>query len=357
MVKGYARLKKLFYRFRDEEMNGRKRFTFSRLEKFLIENSGGVSGYENIGGYQGLYQLLQEEKEQGNIIPIKSSDFNGRNPSLKSRWQLQEKEIEGWDDKLIFKLSRWLELGYFLKRPHLQTEELADKLLILADFMQEKANREWASREERSLELFADEKYLGKPAGKKFLSRLKLNLADIKAEKYSQMFVYWNKGISQIREILILENHSAFIACKRVCENEQAIYSYSPDTLIFGSGKQIIDSLQFIYEIADSDKVQLKYAGDLDPEGMFIFTGLKDKYPDLTIKLHLDYYREMLQSKMRIPLNTAQYKRHKVLKKFEFEIIKAGGKDLMVGIEELWESDHRIPQEVITYEKLIEGDE
>ncbi|MTI59329.1 MAG: cytosolic protein [Firmicutes bacterium] len=272
-MNGSAELDKLFEQYLNSKLKERKRFELEELEMFLIKKIDGMSAYQSAGGYQALYQLLREKEEKGEIKAIKSSPYNGRQPLLKSRWQLVVKNtVQSWEDQLIFQLSRQLDLRYYLKKPWLQTEELAEKLLRLAEFLSKKNSREWSSREERSLELFADEKFLSTAEGKKLLSSLNLNLAVLKAEKYSQMFVYWNKG-TMIKKILILENHSAFIACKRALTADYNIFSYAPDTLIYGEGKHIIESFKFLNELLaplekeNRQQVEIKYAGDIDPEG------------------------------------------------------------------------------------------
>ncbi|QTL97560.1 cytosolic protein [Iocasia frigidifontis] len=362
MVNGSAELNKLFEQYLNCKLKGRKRFELEELETFLIKKTGGMSTYQSAGGYQALYQLLKEKEEKGRIKAIKSSTYNSRQPVLKSRWQLVVKNaVQVWQDQLIFQLSRQLDLRYYLKRPWLQTKELAERLLRLAEFLCKKNDREWASREERSLELFADEKFLSTAEGRKFLSSLSLNLAALKAEKYSQMFVYWNKG-TMIKKILILENHSAFIACKRALTADYNIFSYAPDTLIYGEGKHIIESFKFLDELLahlekeNRQQVEVKYAGDIDPEGWLIYYRLKEKYPEYKLELFAVYYREMIKqgSLNAYPINSQQNKNNIILEKILGELKKAEDvKASMVDrIEQLWNEDLRLPEELITYEVL-----
>ncbi|MEJ6950827.1 hypothetical protein [Natronospora cellulosivora (SeqCode)] len=390
-------LVKFYEEFKKKTLKERKRFQLADLEGFLIKKTGGASEYQSVGGYQALYQVITEKEKKGELIAIKSSPYNGRQPALKSRWQFLTLAPEGWDDHLIFRLSRQLDLSYYLKRPELQTEKLASELINVAEFMTNKGNREWASREERSLELFADEKFLSSTAGRKLLSRLKLSLADLKAEKYSQMFVYWNKG-TKISKVLILENHSAFIACKRALEAGYDILGYPADTLIYGQGKHIIDSLKFIDELLisqgetrkkngeilehqDSErtenqttaqilksdtlnengvnlvlKPEIRYAGDIDPEGWLIYHSLKEKYPAYSLELFMNYYQEIFNKNDReaYPIRTRQQKNETILTKIREEFMEKGQTNLLDMVEELWKNDLRLPQEIITYEVLLE---
>src|SRR5699024_340550 len=101
----------------------------------------------------------------------------------------------------------------------------------------------WASVEERSLELFYDEKFLihrkettkGKYG---ILKRLKLSYEDLKMKKYGEMFIYWNKNGGRIKRVIILENHSTFFSYKRLVEDGEDIFGFQVDALIFGEGKK-----------------------------------------------------------------------------------------------------------------------
>ncbi|MFW6257083.1 MAG: Wadjet anti-phage system protein JetD domain-containing protein [Bacillota bacterium] len=359
MVKESAVLERLFERFVAEKMKNRKRFDLVELEEFLQNKMGGVRSYEAGGGYHGLHRLLQQKKKLGELVPIKSSPFNNRLPPLHSRWQLVDKEYQGWPRELVFKLSRYLDLNYFLQRPRLQTPELADKLINIKKFLQEKEQRLSASREERSLELFADEKFLATSEGKKLLSRLKLSLADLKAVKYGQMFVYWQQK-NEIRDILILENHSAFMCCKLAREKGYSLFGYDPDTLIFGNGNQIIKSLKFLREITELNKIRLKYAGDLDPAGMFIYVCLKEKYPEFKLQLFASYYHQLLLAGRSYPRRKKQNEDVNVRQKFIEELCRVTEEEkqkeyYQKRIRKLWENEMRIPQEIITFERLREN--
>lgn len=343
-----SRLLEIFEEFKKEEMAGKKRFYIDDLKQYIINKTGGVREYAVLGGYQGLYQLIKYKEKEEKIIPIKSSELNARSPVLKTRWQLIDEREQSWEDKTVFRLANKLDISYFLKRPELQTEKLLNRIKEIYQFLANKKEREWASREERSLELFGDEKFLTSSQGKRFLSRLKIDLSDIKAEKFHQMFVYWRRK-SEIKEILILENHSAFITCKRALFDGYSIFSRRPDTLIYGAGNHITKSLEFLEEITNTARLDIYYAGDLDPSGLAIYYYLRENYPYYNLNLFVDYYEKMLKlAENGYQIQTDQNKRDVVLNCICREIEK----DAVKQVEKLWNNNMRIPQEVITYEVI-----
>jgi len=342
----------IFKQFKKDKLSHRKRFYLNDLKNYIIKKVNGVEAYSKIEGYKTLYKLLKDKEKADEIRAIKSSSLNDRNPPLKKRWELVKDKKEKWDKREIFCLSSKLDLSYYLKRPDLQNTKLLEKLKKVYLFLKEKDEREWASREERSLELFDDEKFLSRKEGRRFLRRLKLSLADLKAEKYSQMFVYWKNNI-KIKKVLILENHSIFISCKRALSDDIPLFSFSPDTLIYGSGKHIVKSLSFLKEIADINEVEIYYVGDIDPAGFSIYHFLKEKYEDFNLQLFKEFYREMIKRGNKgYEIKTEQNKNKVVLDTIlkEFKVKK--DKNFRETIKYLWENNLRIPQEVITYEVL-----
>jgi hypothetical protein len=365
MVKDEQKWIRLFEKFKKVELAGRLRFQLADLEKFIKARLGGASAYQAAGGYQNLYQLLKKLETEEEIRAIKSADFNQRQPRLKVRWTLLKAEPNGWIDKEILKLSRQLDLSYYLKRPAQQTAEVKQRLFKLAQFFKVKSEREWASREERSLELFADEKFLSRTAGKKLLSNLNLSLADLKAQQYNHLFVYWSVDPAEINNILIMENHSAFIGAKKALAAGIDIFTRDFDTVIYGQGKRIIRSFSFLEELLGLEEAEdnsrerqqlleglnIYYAGDLDPEGLAIYTGLKNKYPDFKIKLLGEYYQLLLEESERFyPCQKRQNKNKKVLKEVLAEFKAEGYVELAEELKQAWENELRLPQEILTLE-------
>lgn len=360
---------KLFKKFKREELAGKKRFDLDELEEYLKSKLGGVSAYQDAGGYQKLYQLLQELEAKQKIRAIKSSEFNQRRPQLKKRWHLSKEKYQHWSDKDILQLSRQLNLNYYLKRPKQQTEKLKEKLFCLCNFLSSKAEREWASREERSLELFGDEKFLSRKEGRKLLNNLRLSLADLKAQKYNHLFVYWTLEPAQIRNILILENHSAFIGAKKALAAGIDIFNQDFDTVIYGQGKKIVSSFSFLEELLGIDllaekqetfakikKLRIYYAGDFDPEGFAIYESLKKEYPQYEIKMLGEYYQLLLDEADKFYLCQKQQNKNKeVLSESAAEFRSQDFNELAASLEKAWKKDLRLPQELITFEVLKEN--
>ncbi|MCK9444109.1 MAG: DUF2220 domain-containing protein [Tissierellaceae bacterium] len=336
----------------------RKRFNLLDLEGYVINILKGESNYLKKGGYISFSKSLVHLRDRGVIKEIKSSDYNGLNPPLKLKWELMEDRVKpNWDKSRILKYSDLLDLTYYINNPLYQTEMEWAYVENIYEFLKLRDTREWASLEERSLELFYDEKFLTKRKeslkGKYgILKRLKLSHEDLKMKRYGEMFIYWNRGTKEIKNVIILENHSTFFSYKRIAEKGKAIYGFHPDLLIYGEGKKIESSFSFMEEIADMLKVKVLYFGDIDSEGFGIYARLRERYKDVDIGLQSDAYVDLVSLCHRdYPSNQRQNplyldcfleEMESVLSKFQ--------RDKLVDI---WDKGYRIPQELINYEYLL----
>lgn len=335
-----------------------KRFELIKLEAFVIEKCGGQCSYYDRGGYDAFYRDMQRLKSEDIIKEIKNSDGNKAKLPMKLRWTLVKPTVESfWNNENIIRISDLLELKTYINHPEYQSDREWEYIQNIYLFLKEKGHRQWASVEERCLELFQDEKFLtdnddGKKDNK-VLKRLGLNIEDIKAKQYGEQFIYWNKGVRDIKTIIILENHSTFFSFKRIVQKGIDIFNIEPDALIFGYGKKILNSFSFIDEIADPENIKVYYFGDMDPDGYYIYVDLKKRYPNIDIKLLTEAYVELLKLCKTDYVCKKQGKKSEYLNYILEEFKKSGYDDYCEKIIKLWKEDYRIPQELITYEYLL----
>lgn len=356
-IEGKDIMRKYIKLFFDNKCKNNKKFELIALEKFVIEKCGGQSNYYELGGYAAFYKEMQKLKEEKIIREIANSKSNMAKLPMKLRWTIITSKVEGlWKDEDIIKCSDILNFKTYIKHPEYQTKKEWTYIKNIYNFLKEKESRQWASVEERCLELFYDEKFLtdsdNRKKDNKVLKRLSLSLEDIKAKQYGEQFIYWNRGVSEIKIIIILENHSTFFSFKRAVQKGIKIFGIEPDALIFGYGKKIIKSFSFLDEIADPSEVLVYYFGDMDPDGYFIYKALKDKYNNVNIKLLVEAYVEIIKIDKKYK-SKDQQKNEECLKCIldEFDEKNCGGyKDYIV---KLWKESCRIPQEFITYEYLL----
>ena len=336
----------------------RKRFELETLIQYVIKGCKGEHYYHQAGGYRQLYNGVQKLKESGVLKEIKASGYNGLNPPLSNRWQItDEGSSHRWDPSKILQYCDLLDFGYYHNHPEYQRDEEWEYIENIYAFLKNRDQRKWVSVEERSLELFYDEKYLKSKkdtAKGKYgiLKRLKLDYEDLKMKKYGEMFIYWNKGVKHIKNIVILENHSTFFTYKRGVLDFGHIFGFKPDALIYGEGKKIEESLSFLEEITEVKGVKILYFGDFDGEGLGIYQRLKTRYKELDIQLQGEAYQHLVRRCNRTYPGKAQNKNPLDLEAFLDEIKDRLTEEEVLRLRDLWERDLRIPQELINYEYL-----
>lgn len=338
-----------------------KRFNLATLENHLINIYGSQARYLDLGGYLKLYNVMTNLKINKKIREIKSSKYNGLNPPLKLRWEtITKEESLRWDNSKMLQYSDYLDFSYYKKRPSYQTELEWEYIENIYNFIKTKDKRQWVSLEERSLELFYDEKYLNRneknirsKGNYGILKRLGLSYEDLKMKKYGEMFIYWNKGVRNIKKIIILENHSTFFTYKRFVMNNISIFGFKPDALIYGEGKKVENSLGFLEEIADVNNVEILYFGDIDSEGFGIYSRLKERYGFLDIKLQRQGYKHLIElCNKNYPLG-GQDKNKLYLNNFLGEMKDYLNNESLKKLEYIWDNDFRVPQELINYDYLL----
>lgn len=343
----------------DIRKKNRKRFFLGDLENYIINSYKGESKYLENGGYILLAKLINRLHGENIIRPIKASDYNGLNPPLKLRWEIvMEEESFNWNRSKMMQMSDHLDFTYYINNPKYQGDLEWEYIENIYGFLKTKDTRSWASIEERSLELFYDEKYLtsrkeslkGKYG---ILKRLKVSYDDLKMKKYGEMFIYWNRGTKDIRKVIILENHSTFFSYKRMAEEGREVFGFKPDILIYGGGSKIEKSFSFMEEIADISKIQVLYFGDIDSEGFGIYHRLKARYEDVDISLQKEAYSHLIHICTRQYRKESKRKNQIYLDYFLEEVGGYLGGSRVEKLQAIWDKDLRIPQELIDYEYLL----
>lgn len=344
---------------RELEKDNRKRFAIDTLELIIIYRYNGYTEYSENGGYVRFAKEINKLYDSNRIRPLKSSDYNGLNPPLKSKWELV---LEGrpfnWDKSNMLQYSDCLDFTYYVNNPIYQTDLEWEYVENIYRFLKSRDTREWASLEERSLELFYDEKFLTErretfKGNYGILKRLKLSYDALKMKKYGEMFIYWNRGTKNIKNVIILENHSTFFSYRKIAEEGKNIFGVDPDIIIYGEGNKIENSFSFIDEIAEPSKIKVLYFGDIDSEGFGIYARLKGRYPEVNINLQKDAYAHLIHLCNRNYIRISQSKKSQYLNCFLQDMEGCLDLDSIEKLKRIWDNNFRIPQELINYEYLL----
>ena len=330
--------------------NQKKKINMNDLEiqlRKLLDN------YFEMDGYSLFYQAIETLQAEGQLIPIRNNQYNGKTPVLPLYYWVNIKvEAAKWDRLEMMKLSDMFDFSFYERHPEWQTKEEWARIQNLYTFLQSAQEREVVSVEERSLELFGHEKFLRDgelfPEGKGFLTRIGISEESLKIVNLGEPFVFWmkqGKEMKDIQRVLIVENLSFFHTSIKLLEADQL--DYEPELIIYGEGSKIERSFSFFFRMFPTKPYLFYYAGDLDAAGYGIFVRLMEKYSEYSIQPALKIYRKMLDClEQRNDQKQGQTQNIKYRDSF-FQWFTEEEQALLL---ELWQENKRIPQEVLTIE-------
>ncbi|WP_423798181.1 Wadjet anti-phage system protein JetD domain-containing protein [Neobacillus sp. SAB-20_R2A] len=334
----------------------RKKIHIQQIEDYIIkEKFKDPVRYQMENGYRNFVEIMLELSEEQIITPVKKSPLNGRRPSLHSEWWLEKANVQPqWSDMQILALSDLLNLAKYRQHLEWQTIEELERVQAIYTFLKQKDQFTWVTREERSFQLFGEEKLLANE-GAVLLQRLQLPLEALKARVYGEPFAFWpapNRDIRLAKTVLIVENQSFYHTCRLLMNMGKDISGIRPDLLIYGEGKKIEKSFNFLRDITSHHDVSIQYVGDIDPEGWGIYIRLKDTYPEANIRLAVPIYEAMIKQNLSNKTETNQNENLIYLARIIDEFKQHGHPELAEQIQLLWEQKRRVPQETLSLDTI-----
>jgi DNA topoisomerase VI subunit A len=336
----------------------RKKIKIQTIEDYVIkEKIKDHLRYQIDNGYRQFVQIMGELSEEGVVVtPVKKSPLNGRRPSLHTEWWIMPATIESqWTDMQILAVSDCLNLSKYRQHPEWQSEQEWQWIQSIYLFFKQKDSYNWVTREERAFQLFGEEKFFSSE-GALLLQRLQISLDDLKARVYGEPFVFWpalNRNINHAKTVLIVENLSFFHTCRQLMNDGRSIVGVEPDILIYGEGKKIEKSFNFLDSITAIKELSIYYVGDLDPEGWGIYARLADCYPTANIQLAIPIYEALLEQQVSNKTETNQNENLMYLDRVLHEIQQYGRSDLAEKIQKLWNEKLRVPQEALSLDTML----
>lgn len=329
--------------------NQKKKVNINDLEYQLEQQ---IEAYYNMDGYTLFYSAIEKLEGEGQLVPVKNAQQNGKFPSLPLYyWVNVKKEKTQWNRLDMLKLSNQFDFSFYEHNPEWQTKEEWKRIENLYTFLQSTKERLTVSIEERSVELFSHEKFLTDemlfPEGKEFLNRIGVTIESLKCTKLDEPFVFWlkvGKEIKDIKRVLIVEKLSFFHTCVNLLE--AGVLDYEPELIIYGEGKKIESSFSFFFRMFPKQEYLFYYIGDIDAESFSILSCLTKEHSDCCIQPALKIYRKMLEFTENAGNSNIQPKNIEHRNQF----FKWFTDEEQAILMQLWLEEQRIPLEVLTIE-------
>ncbi len=334
--------------------------------------------------YYDHYEYILQEMEKGRLRPLKASGTNGKRPALfLEYWQITEdRDFRELLEEIRYHLHRRISIDYYEKHPEQYEKERA-AVRSLSDYLTKHEDRLACplSVNERSFEIWKQEKFLSLGKGKTVLNHCGLTMEDLAVYRTSEPLAYYCHTRKTPQSILIIENKDTFYTFRKfmidssaitgnvrnenLIENpiekpiqgsvEIPILGTPVGTLIYGAGKGIFrrfeDFRLSVEPYMLDPENRILYFGDLDYEGIGIFEGLREAYADvLDLVPFIPGYRKMLEKAgetTHLPPTKEGQNRSLSGNFFTFFSKEETGK-----MQQILETDHYIPQEIVNIQDL-----
>lgn len=245
--------------------------------------------------YEAFAHEILRLEEQQMLTAVKAAGMNGKQPPLANVYKINKMLTRQNILQQVKQLKRtlhpaiWVE--YYLTKNLDELERDLCALEQLNTYLRQNGfPTTKALAQERSFEIFSDEKWITDNDGKHFLEKVKVwDLLEIWPIADPVSFainpIRFNEATHQL---LIVENKATFYGLL------PAIKESAFTALIYGQGNAINGTIQVLPEQLplNYDNVQYYYFGDIDAEGITIWYSLKQKYD---IALAMPFYKACLQ--------------------------------------------------------------
>lgn len=253
--------------------------------------------------YENQYQYVKALIEREQIKPVKNSIGNGKKPALHMQyWLIEEKpDYSAWKDELLYRTDPHIQVDYYLHHLELYDQD-RQYVRRLSEYLHRNGGMPSfpISRNERSFEIWGEEKFLTSGSGRKILKRCNIDEAALNIYSTAEPFAYYASHRTTPQKILILENKDPFFGMRKfLLEGNTEILGVKIGTLIYGAGKRVVSSFREFEISAEpymkDDKNEILYFGDLDYEGILIYETLAEMFADSgLIKPFIPAYIAML---------------------------------------------------------------
>ncbi len=285
-----------------------------------------------------IEKLVQENK----LEPLKNAKKNLIGTPLKYRIVKPKKDyIEVKQE--IMKLHNKINIQYYLKHPE-EYEEDRDEILKINNFITLENKEPILTVNERSYQIWKDEKKLKQQEN--ILKKLGIDFKELNCyETYEPFFYFENNQYNEKnKKVLIIENRDTFWTFKKIAEKYQNFY-----LIIYGEGKKILNSFEYIENFNIKKETDILYFGDIDYEGINIYVSLVQTYSDYHILPYVVAYHKMIELENNPnQIKKKQNKREDYIEVFLNYFDEEDRKKLRI----MFENNFYIPQEILNYEEV-----
>ncbi len=323
-----------------------------------IKNIIKIDIMDEKNAYEQISKMILDEI----IEPVKSSGKNGNlsYPLYKKyRILVKEEADKGTIDEIKTLHPLLIRSGYLSSNP-LEFQRNRAVIESLNLFLFGDNDKTFASRKERSFEIFGHEKTLDDSMVKVLLRKLQITETELRFyDTPEHCFHDYIPVRKDHMVLLICENKDIWFNIRRRMFEDgiRSLFGTEIDGVVYGEGNKVSDKTgaleEYVKFMGDPD-VEFLYWGDIDREGFDIFRRTRDANGRLDISLFVPGYRRMLERARNIELEDSPSSKKQGMS-FN-DLINDFADDERTFLADIFDNNKLIPQEIISYKYLKEGE-
>lgn len=304
-----------------------------------------------------LYNIIQEYINNDILVPY-GKDVTYCSPSVHKKYKIvieDNTEILKEMDEL-----RLLNMDHYKKNTQEFIEHKPYLIAMNKYFATSMSSGIPLSLNERSLQIFKDEKFLASKIGGKIVANIGRTFDNFNIYRTPEIFMYYRHHTTS-GNVLVVENKDTWTTFKKHLIKYNKILGKEFDAIIFGEGQKILSSFQFINE-AEFNSFNSKsnifyYFGDIDSSGISIMYRFMENYEQYNIIPFMEGYDILFDN-----IDTYGHKKYHEDKTEKEDtnitkekIVKCFPNVDVDAIYDFCKESKIIPQEVVNNETLIRG--
>jgi hypothetical protein len=237
-----------------------------------------------INDHKELVSFINQCISEGVLSPCKSSKKTYQIPQIYEKYHIVHLKSVNDDmlHEISYKLSHKLYIDYYKSHTG-EYEEVREYVLKLSDYLKTNKNMQISlSLNERSFDIFGNEKFLGTKLGQSILTKLQVSYDDLCIYKTPEPFFYYINDRSDSKNVLIIENKDTWYTIKNLLKQNKKVLGIDFKAIIYGEGRKIQRTFADInyeeYNRFNSQDNVFYYFGDIDSYGVDILYFLISEY-------------------------------------------------------------------------------
>ena len=325
--------------------------TFITLEK--------IKNIYKIEEHKDSVTLVKRLCDENIISPVKSSDLTAMYERIYTKYRIIRKDdakLNEAIEELNYLYHPSIKIDYYRNNPS-KYIDIRKYLIKLNDFIinNEELLKNKISINERSYEIFQEEKFLSSRKGKSLFNKIGWDIVSkLNVYRTPEPFIYLSTNREPKQNILIIENKDTYITASKLLINNFEILGHKISTIIYGEGEKIVSSFKELPNDSTLDYLINKentfyYWGDIDMMGFSIYNSLTKVIDWTEIFLFEEAYKSMVQKGRNFKLGeSSKDQRCNYLEGLN----KIKSKEVREEILSILNGSKYIPQEILNFYDL-----